>query len=72
MTWLKKYGIALAILLAIIALVTWAVVGQLSKPERAPVRIDPKPAEVIEKEITAEPDAEKSVETNVPKEKAPE
>jgi len=71
MTWLKNYGIALAILLAIIVVTTWAVVGQLSKPDREPAKPDTDTAKV-EKEITAEPDAEKSVETNVPKDKKPE
>jgi len=71
LTFLKKYGVALGILLVIIGLVTWAVMGQLSKPDRTPASVEVKPAEVVEKEFTATPDADVTVETNVSEDKKP-
>ena len=60
--WLKKYGIAVALVLSILGVVAWVTIGMLSKPDREPVRIDPKPAEIVEKAFSVEPKAEVTVE----------
>jgi len=61
MIWLKKYGIALAALIVIIGVVVWITVGQLSKPDREPAKVEAGSV-TVEKSFTVEPEAEKSVE----------
>jgi len=64
----KFWWVVPAITVAIIlGLLLWGVVPQCTEPERTsmPVREDP-PKTVVEKEYTATPDAEVTVETGVP------
>ncbi len=66
--WLRRYGVQIALAVVGIGLVSYGVIKMSIPPRRGsmPVRENPELGEVVEKEFTATPDAEVTVETGVP------